>query len=60
MEEDIGKSIGLSKDFAKRIVAQVGNYGEIYDRNIGKPFSLERRVNNLIQNGGLIGSPPFR
>ena len=60
MEEDLGKSIGLSKDFAKKIVAEVGNYEEIYERNIGKPYKLERGVNNLIQNGGLIGSPPFR
>ena len=60
MEEDLGKSIGLSKDFAKRIIAEVGNYGEIYERNIGKPYKLERGINNLIKNGGLIGSPPFR
>ena len=59
-EEDLGKHISLSKDFAKRIVEQVGNYGEIYERNIGKPFNLPREANNLTKNGGLIGSPPFR
>ena len=60
MEGDLGKNIGLSNDFAYKIVKNVGNYGEVYDRNIGKPFNLERGANNLAQSGGLIHSPPFR
>lgn len=60
MEENLGDNIGLSKDFASRVIQHVGNYGEIYDRNIGKPFNLPRGVNNLVKNGGLIQSPPFR
>ena len=60
MEDDLGKNIGLPKDFAKRIIEQIGNYGEVYNRNIGEPFNLERGINNLTQNGGLIHSPPFR
>jgi general L-amino acid transport system substrate-binding protein len=57
---DLGKQIGLPHDFARKIIQQVGNYGEIYDRNIGKPFNLERGYNNLVNKGGLIHSPPFR
>ncbi|MCC0176162.1 amino acid ABC transporter substrate-binding protein [Waterburya agarophytonicola K14] len=60
MEEDLGKNIGLSQDFAQKIIKSVGNYGEIYDRNIGKPFDLSRGENNLVKNGGLLHSPPFR
>ena len=60
MEGNLGKNIGLSNDFARKIVKQVGNYGEIYDRNIGKPFGLDRGANNLVKNGGLLQSPPFR
>ena len=59
-EDDLGKNIGLPKDFAAKIIKQVGNYGEIYERNIGEPFGLDRGANNLVQNGGLIYSPPFR
>ncbi len=58
--ENMGKDLGLSNDFAQRVILQVGNYGEVYDRNIGKPFGLARGVNALWQNGGLIYAPPFR
>lgn len=59
-EGDLGQQIGLSNDFAKKVIAQVGNYEEIYERNIGKPFNLERGRNALWKNGGLIYAPPFR
>jgi general L-amino acid transport system substrate-binding protein len=59
-EGNLGKDLGLSNDFAWRIVKHVGNYGEVYDRNIGKPFGLERGLNALSTDGGLIYSPPFR
>ncbi len=59
-EGNLGKDLGLSNDFARRIVKHVGNYGEVYDRNIGKPFGLERGLNALSTNGGLMYSPPFR
>lgn len=55
----LGKNLGLTNDFAPRIVKQVGNYGEIYDRNIS-PLGLDRGVNELWTNGGLMYSPPFR
>lgn len=50
---------GLSNDFPARIIEHVGNYGEIYERNIGQPFDLERGQNALWRDGGLMYSPPF-
>ena len=59
-EGSLGAKMGLPNDFAARIVKHVGNYGEIYERNIGKPFNLERGPNELWTEGGLLYSPPFR
>lgn len=61
-EGDLGKSLGLTNDFAVRVIKKVGNYGEIYDRNLGPntPFKLERAQNNIWNKGGLMYSPPFR
>jgi general L-amino acid transport system substrate-binding protein len=60
--DDLGQKMGLSKDWAYDIVKQVGSYGEIFDRNIGKdsPLKLARGMNALWKNGGLIFAPPFR
>ncbi|NJQ98421.1 MAG: transporter substrate-binding domain-containing protein, partial [Hydrococcus sp. CSU_1_8] len=60
LDEKLGEDMGLPNDFASRIIKHVGNYGEVYDRNIGQPFGLERELNNLWTNGGLLYSPPFR
>jgi general L-amino acid transport system substrate-binding protein len=60
LNEKLGEDMGLPNDYASRIIRHVGNYGEVYDRNIGKPFGLERGLNNLWTNGGLLYSPPFR
>lgn len=51
----IGKNLGLDKEWAYRIIKQVGNLEEIYHRNIGKQskINLERGINNLWTNGGL-------
>ncbi|MEX2541205.1 MAG: amino acid ABC transporter substrate-binding protein [Trueperaceae bacterium] len=59
---DTGESIGLSDDFAARIIRAVGNYGEIYERHLGPDtaFDLPRGVNSLHTDGGLMYSPPFR
>lgn len=61
-EGDLGKSLGLTNDFAARVIKKVGNYGEIYNRHLGPdtPFKLERAQNNLWNKGGLMYSPPFR
>ena len=59
-EGTLGTDMGLPNDYVARAIKAVGNYGEIYDRNIGKPFDLERGLNKLWKDGGLIYSPPFR
>jgi general L-amino acid transport system substrate-binding protein len=62
LEGDLGKGMGLPNDFALRIIKHVGNYGEIYDRNMGAktPLKLPRGQNQLWNQGGLLYSPPFR
>ena len=60
IEGSLGEDMGLPNDFAYRIVKNVGNYGEVYQRNIGEPFGLERGLNALWTDGGLMYSPPFR
>lgn len=59
-EGTLGTDMGLPNDFVARAIKHVGNYGEIYERNIGEPFDLERGLNDLWTNGGLIYAPPFR
>ena len=61
-EADLGRSLGLSADWTQRVIRQVGNYGEMFERNLGQksPLRLERRLNNLASKGGLQMSPPFR
>jgi len=54
--------LGLPTDFAAQVIAQVGNYGEIFDRNVGPDtaLGLTRGVNALWTDGGLLYSPPYR
>ena len=59
LEGTLGTDMGLANDFARRIIKHVGNYGEIYERNLGQPFGLERGRNALWSEGGLMYSPPF-
>ena len=62
VEGNQGEELGLGKDWAYNIIKSVGNYGEIFERNIGvnTPIGLERGLNALWTNGGLQYSPPFR
>jgi general L-amino acid transport system substrate-binding protein len=62
VSEDDGKLLGLDKEWAYRIVKQVGNYGESFERNLGpkSPVGLPRGVNNLWNKGGLMYAPPIR
>jgi len=55
-------NLGLDKDAPIRIIKTVGNYGNIFDRNLGlnTPLRLERGYNNQWDKGGLIYAPPFR
>jgi general L-amino acid transport system substrate-binding protein len=57
-----GKALGLDEKFAYNIVKMVGNYGEVFERNIGKntPLKIERGLNALWTDGGLMYSPPFK
>ena len=61
-EGDLGGMLGLEKNWAHNIIKQVGNYGEVYDRYIGAdtPIGLERGINALYTDGGLIYAPPMR
>ena len=58
----MGEYLGLDKDWGYRIVKQVGNYGEVYDRNVGaaSPLKLARGINSLWTKGGLLYAPPFK
>lgn len=58
IEGDLGSQLGLENDFMQKAIAAVGNYGEIYDRNIGD--GIPRGLNKLWSDGGLMYSPPFR
>jgi general L-amino acid transport system substrate-binding protein len=62
VEGDFGKQLGLPSDFVVKAVGAVGNYGEIFDRNVGpgSKLKLDRGVNRQWKDGGLIYSPPFR
>jgi general L-amino acid transport system substrate-binding protein len=57
-----GKALGLAPDWVTRVVESVGNYGELYERHLGgqSPFKLDRGLNRLWKDGGLMYSPPFR
>lgn len=62
MEGDMGKMLGLDNEWAKRAIAANGNYGEIFEANIGMstPIKLARGLNALWTQGGLQYAPPFR
>lgn len=59
---DSGKPLGLDRNWAARAVAAVGNYGEIFRRNVGagSPLKLGRGLNALWTQGGLMYAPPIR
>jgi general L-amino acid transport system substrate-binding protein len=60
-DNDFGKAIGLGPDWAYNAIKQVGNYGEVFERNIGQGTKLKiaRGKNALWENGGLQYSPPI-
>lgn len=61
-EGDYGKDLKLPKDWAVQIVKQVGNYGEIFERNVGQgsDLKIKRGLNALWNKGGLQYAPPVR
>jgi len=58
----MGKALGLDEKWAYNIIKQMGNYGEIFERNVGPdtPLKLERGLNDLWTRGGLMYSAAFR
>ena len=60
--EDMGKLLGLDKEWAYRAIKAVGNYGEIFERNVGpgSALKLPRGLNNLCNKGGILYAPPVR
>jgi general L-amino acid transport system substrate-binding protein len=61
-EGEYGAMLGLSKDWAAKVIAAVGNYGEVFEEHIGvnTPIGLARGLNAQWTQGGLIYSPPYR
>lgn len=60
--DDTGKLLGLDRDWLARAIKAVGNYGEIYERNVGEktPVNLPRGKNKLWSDGGLMYALPIR
>jgi general L-amino acid transport system substrate-binding protein len=61
-EGNFGEQIGLTKDWAVRIIKHVGNYGESFERNVGSgsKLNIDRGLNKLWSKGGLQYAPPVR
>ena len=59
---EYGVYIGLEKDWMLNAITKLGNYGEIFERNLGQgtPLKLQRGVNALPRDGGLLYAPAFR
>jgi general L-amino acid transport system substrate-binding protein len=60
--EPFESGLGLEPDWVVDVISAMGNYGEIYDRNLGPgtPFDIERGLNSLWTDGGLLYAPPYR
>jgi general L-amino acid transport system substrate-binding protein len=61
-EGNYGEQLGLTKDWAVRIIKLVGNYGEAFERNVGSgsPLKIDRGLNKLWNKGGVQYAPPIR
>jgi general L-amino acid transport system substrate-binding protein len=61
-EGEYGENLDLTKDWAVRIIRHVGNYGEVYERNVGtgSPLGIPRGLNQLWTAGGILYAPPIR
>ena len=62
VEANGADKLGVGQDFCYHIVKNTGNYGEAYDRNVGKdsPLGIERGLNRLWNQGGIMFAPPLR
>src|SRR6266545_298082 len=61
-EGKYGEELGLTKDWAARVIRHVGNYAEVYERNVGvdSPLKIPRGLNQLWSQGGIQYAPPIR
>jgi general L-amino acid transport system substrate-binding protein len=61
-EGSFGQSLGLTNDWLARAVRKVGNYGEIFERNVGQGSTLKikRGLNAQWNKGGILYAPPIR
>ncbi|HUL89602.1 MAG TPA: amino acid ABC transporter substrate-binding protein [Pseudolabrys sp.] len=61
-EGSYGERMGLTKDWAARVIKLVGNYGEVYERTVGvgSPLVIPRGINQLWSKGGILYAPPIR
>lgn len=61
-EGDFGEKLGMPKDWGYQVIKAVGNYGEMFDRNLGagSPLNIKRGLNNLWNKGGILYAPPIR
>ena len=59
LEGDMGKALGLDNKWAYNVIKQVGNFAEVWDRNI-TPMGVPRGINNIWSKGGLQYAPPIR
>lgn len=61
-DADTGKSLGLNKDWSMNIVTKVGNYAEVFERNVGSgsPLKIARGINAQWNDGGILYSAPIR
>ncbi len=62
VEGDYGERMGLSRDWVARVIRLVGNYGEVYERNVGvgSALGIPRGINQLWSKGGILYAPPVR
>jgi hypothetical protein len=61
-EGGYGEEVGLARDWAARIIRHVGNYSEVYDRNVGvdSKLGIPRGLNQLWNEGGILYAPPIQ
>ena len=61
-EGNFGEQAGLTRDWAARIIRSVGNYAEIFERNVGdgSRLGIPRGLNQLWTDGGIVYAPPIR
>ena len=62
IEGTYGEDLGLTRDWAVRIIRHVGNYAEVYEKNVGvdSPLGIPRGLNHLWSQGGIQYAPPIR